>query len=121
MGAFDAWINYFCQALSAQAKDAGSRIRALLAWREDALSALRARGTKGVAVAVTEKLIEFPSLTVKHVATTHNVSVQAANHAVARLSAAGILEEVTGRSYNRVFQAPAVLDILFRPSPMPTR
>lgn len=120
-GAFDEWITYFCQALSAQAKDAESRIRALLAWREDALSTLRARGMKGVALAVTEKLIEFPSLTVKHVSATHNVSVQAANHAVARLAEAGILEEVTGRSYNRVFQAPAVLDILFRPSPTPTR
>ena len=70
---------------------------------------------------MTEKLIEFPSLTVKHVSATHNVSVQAANNAVARLTEAGSLEEVTGRSYNRVFQAPAVLDILFRPSPTPTR
>ena len=121
VGAFDAWITYFCNALSAQAMDAESRIRALLAWREDALATLRARGMKGVALAVTEKLIEFPSLTVKHVSATHSVSVQAANHAVARLTEAGILEEVTGRSYNRVFQAPAVLDILFRPVPTPTR
>ena len=120
-GAFDEWITYFCDALSAQALDAESRIRALLTWREDALSTLRARGMKGVAHAVTEKLIEFPSLTVKHVSATHSVSVQAANHAVARLTEAGILEEVTGRSYNRVFQAPAVLDILFRPAPKPTR
>ena len=75
---------------------------------------------KGVGLAVTEKLIEYPSLTVKHVAATHGVSIQAANNAVARLTAAGILEEVTGRSYNRMFQAPAVLDILFRPGPTRT-
>jgi hypothetical protein len=103
-----------------QAKDAEARIRALLAWREDALSTLRALGMKGVGLAVTEKLIEYPSLTVKHVAATHGVSIQAANNAVARLTTAGILEEVTGRSYNRMFQAPAVLDILFRPGPVPT-
>lgn len=121
VGAFDEWITYFCGALSAQAKDAESRIRALLTWREEALASLRARGMKGVALAVTEKLIEFPSLTVKHVAATHNVSVQAANHAVARLTEAGVLEEVTGRSYNRVFQAPEVLNILFRPAPAPGR
>lgn len=120
VGAFDEWISYFCQALTVQSRDAEARIRALLAWREDALSTLRALGMKGVGLAVTEKLIEYPSLTVKHVAATHGVSIQAANNAVARLTAAGILEEVTGRSYNRMFQAPAVLDILFRPGPTPT-
>ena len=65
-----------------------------------------------------EKLIEFPSLTVKHVAETHKVSIQAANNAVSRLVDAGVLEEITGRSYNRVFQAPGVLEILFRPTSM---
>ena len=79
---------------------------------------LRGKRVKGVALAVTEKLIEFPSLTVKHVAESHGVSIQAANSAVARLSELGVLEETTGRSYNRVFQAPAVFDILFR-SPAP--
>jgi Fic family protein len=116
-GAFDEWITYFCQALSAQAQEAESRIRALLSWRDGALSMLRAKGVKGVALAVTEKLIEFPSLTVKHVAMTNGVSIQAANNAVSRLTTMGILEETTGRAYNRVFQAPAVLDILFRPAP----
>jgi len=43
------------------------------------------------------------------VADTHRVT----NHAVARLAQPGIVEEVTGRNDNRVFQAPAVLDILF--------
>jgi Fic family protein len=116
VGAFDDWIRYFCEALSAQAQDAELRIRDLLAWRDGSLAMLRSNGVKGVALAVTEKLIEFPTLTVKHVAETHGVSIQAANHAVARLAEAGILEEITGRSYNRVFQAPAVLEIVFRRS-----
>ncbi|HEX4902424.1 MAG TPA: helix-turn-helix domain-containing protein [Acidimicrobiales bacterium] len=65
---------------------------------------------------MTAKLIEHPSVTVKAVAEAHQVTNQAANSAVARLTDLGVLEEVTGRSYNRVFQAPAVLDILFRPA-----
>lgn len=49
------------------------------------------------------------------------MSNQTANNAVARLVDAGILGEVTGRNYNRIFQAPAVLDIIFRPAPTPSR
>lgn len=113
-GAFDAWIRYFCETLTAQAQDAESRIRSLLEWRDGSLTMLRARGVKGVALAITERLIEYPTLTVKHVAEAHEVSIQAANSAVGRLASLGILEEITGRTYKRVFQAPGVLDILFR-------
>lgn len=113
-GAWDDWISFFCQALSAQAADAESRIRALLGWREEALAMLRSNRVKGIALAVTEKLIEFPSLTVKHISEAHDVSPQAANNAVNRLVDLGVLEEVTGRTYNRVFHATAVFNILFR-------
>lgn len=76
---------------------------------------LRDKRVKGVALDVAAKLIEFPSLTVKFVAGAHGVSNQAANNAVRRL-VLGVIEEMTGRSYNRVFQAPVVLEILFRPT-----
>jgi Fic family protein len=115
-GAWDQWITFFCEALSAQAQDAETRIRELLAWRDDTTEMLRERKVKGVALDITAKLIEFPSLTVKAEADAHSVSVQAANNAVSRLVEFGVLEEVTGKSYNRVFQAPAVLQILFRPT-----
>ncbi len=86
----------------------------MLAWRDSTLAMLRARRVKGVAIAVTEKLIEHPTVTVKNIADSNSVSVQAANNAVTRLVDFGVLAEITGRSYNRVFSAPAVFDILFR-------
>ena len=113
-GAWDEWISFFCEALSAQASDAESRIRSLLAWRRNTMEMLRANRVKGVALTVTEKLIEFPTLTVKHISKAHGVSPQAANNAAHRLMQLGVLEEVTGRSYNRVFQATEVFSILFR-------
>jgi len=115
-GAFHEWVRFFCDGLGAQAADAEERIRDLLAWRDGSLALLKKERVKGVALDVTAKLIELPSVTVKAVADSHKVTNQAANNAVARLTQLGVLEEVTGRSYNRVFQAPAVLDILFRPS-----
>ncbi len=118
-GAMNEWVTYFCEALTAQAQHAEARIHALLDWRDQALERIRSRRMSGTAVAVTERLIEYPSITVKHVAAAHGVSKQAANVAVARLVDAGILSEVTGRNYSRVFQAPDVLEILFRPGPTP--
>jgi Fic family protein len=120
-GAWDEWISYFCQAIAEQAADAEARIRALLAWRDATLTMLRATRVKGVAIAVTEKLIEYPTVTVKNIAESHNVSAQAANNAVTRLVDLGVLSEITGRNYNRVFSAPAVFDILFRGDASQTR
>ncbi len=116
VGAFEAWVVFFCEGLKAQAKDAEARIRDLLGWRDASLSMLKSKRVKGVALDVTAKLIEYPTVTVRSVAEVHEVSVQAANGAVNRLVALGVLEEATGRSYSRIFQAPAVLDIIFRPT-----
>jgi Fic family protein len=118
-GDFGKWVEFFCDGLGVQAGDAEARIRELLAWRDDTIALLKHRRVKGVALDVAAGLIELPSVTVKAVAETHHVSNQAANNAVARLADLRVLEEVTGRSYNRVFQAPAVLDILFR-TPRPS-
>jgi Fic family protein len=115
-GATGNWIRFFCEGLAAQAQDAEGRIRDLLGWRDETLSQLKAARVRGVALDVVAKLIEHPSVTVKAVAEANDVSNQAANNAVGRLVDLAILEEVTGRSYNRVFQAPAVLEILFRPT-----
>lgn len=115
-GAIEEWVVFFCQGLQAQAKDAETRIRDLLGWRDGTLAMLKGKRVKGVALDIAAKLIEFPSLSVKLVADAHGVSNQAANHAVARLAELGVIEEMTGRSYNRVFQTPAVLAILFRPT-----
>lgn len=115
-GAVEEWVVFFCQGLQAQAKDAEMRIRDLLGWRDAALAVLRDKRVKGVALEIAAKLIAFPTVTVKFVADAHGVSNQAANNAVGRLVKLGVLEEVTGRTYKRVFQTPAVLDILFRPT-----
>jgi len=113
-GDYARWVEFFCEALGAQAHEAESRIRELLAWRDETLVLLKSRRLRGVVLDVAADLIGRPSLNVKTVAEAYGVSNQAANTAVARLVEAGVLEEVTGSNYNRVFQAPAVLDIFFR-------
>ena len=92
--AWDEWIGFFCRAIAEQAADAEARIRALLDWRDSTLTMLRATRVKGVAIAVTEKLIEHPTVTVKNIADSHRVSAQAANNAATRLVDLGVLAEL---------------------------
>jgi biotin operon repressor len=109
-------VQFFCACLVAQAKDAEQRIRDLLAWRTAALEDLKRSKVKGVALEVVNMMIEYPVVSVQHIAAMHGVSNQAANNAVNRLMEHGIVVETTGRPVYRLFRAPAVMNILFRPS-----
>lgn len=115
-GAFDDWVRFFCDCIVAQCRDAEQRIRDLLAWRSTTLEKVRGAGVKGVALGVVEKMIEYPTVSVQHIAAMHNVSNQAANNAVSRLMEYGVLMEQTGRPVYRMFSAPEVVNIFFRPN-----
>jgi len=45
------------------------------------------------------------------------VSANTANHALKRLLEMGVVQEITGKPYARVYAASDVLDLLHRPSP----
>jgi Fic family protein len=111
-GQFDPWVSFFCNAVEEQATDAVGRIGRLIAERDDILSRLRTLNIRGTAVDVVRDLIGYPVLTVRTVAERHGVSNQAANTAVARLVAAGILQEATGRTYGRIFVSGPVMRII---------
>lgn len=114
--AWDEWIRFFCSAVAEQALHAEVRIRALTIWRDAMLEKLRKKRAKGVALAVTKDLISQPTVTVKTISLRYQVSLQAANQAVARLAAMGILKEVTGKHHGRIFEAPDVFSILSQES-----
>jgi hypothetical protein len=60
-------------------------------------------------------LIGYPMLTARMVREKYEVSPQAANNAVGRLSDLGVLRERTQRSYARIFGCDAVLAIVDKP------
>ncbi|MEZ5376585.1 MAG: Fic family protein [Acidimicrobiales bacterium] len=114
-GAIDEWIQFFCEAIANQATEAQERIRRLLSWRDETVEVLRANGRKGSVVDLVPFLIEYPVITVKQAKSLLGVSNPSANGAVNALESMGILVETTGGNYNRVFEAPAVLDVIFGP------
>ena len=115
-GAWDEWITFFCEALSSQAADSVRRIRDLLAWRDRTLERLRNADVRGTAHDVVQRLIGQPMATARSISDRHGVSAGTANHALRRLSELGIVQEITGRPYARVYAAQEVLALLHRPS-----
>ena len=116
-GAWDEWITFFCNALASQASDGVQRIRELLDWRDSTLARLRDAGVRGTAHAVIDRLISQPMTTARAISDHHGVSAGAANHALTRLTDLGVVREITGKPYARVYAASDVLALLHRPSP----
>ena len=116
-GAWDEWIAFFCDALASQAADGVQRIRELLDWRDSTLASLRDAGVRGTAHNVIDQFISQPMTTARAISDHHGVSASAANHALKRLLEMGIVQEITGKPYARVYAATDVLALLHRPSP----
>jgi Fic family protein len=114
-GQYDEWLQFFFSAISAQADDAVSRIDELMAVRAEFLDRLRANKAKGVVLEIVEDLIGYPVITPSQAAALHQVTYPPAARAIDRLVQLGILREVTGRSYGRVFACERVMRIVERP------
>lgn len=115
-GAWDEWIAFFCDALASQAADGVQRIRELLDWRDSTLASLRDAGVRGTAHNVIDQFISQPMTTARAISDHHGVSASAANHALKRLLEMGVVQEITGKPYARVYAATDVLALLHRPS-----
>ena len=72
------------------------------------------RNWGGVIRHVVDELIAWPVMTMPFVAERFGVSAPTAKDAVDRLVDIGVLKEITGRKYRRVFGATDVIDIIPR-------
>jgi Fic family protein len=111
-GEFDPFIRFFCEAVEAEAEAATERVRALMDYRAEMLGNLRRDRIRGIAIDVAESLLGQPVISVGWVVRTHGVSYPTANTAVRRLEQAGVIREMTGRTYGRMFAATQVLRIV---------
>lgn len=108
-GDFEPWVSFFAEAVTVQATDAKTRIERLLEIRSEMLQDLKRDRARGVVLEIVEDLIGYPVITVPQAAALHRVTFPPANNAIDRLVRLGHLQEMTGRSYGRVFAAPAVM------------
>ncbi|WP_207632138.1 Fic family protein [Occultella kanbiaonis] len=111
-GEYDPWIQFFAQGVREQAERSRRRIEDLMACRDHMLESLKAQRAKGVVLELIDDLVGHPIITPSHAAALHGVTYPPANNAIARLIELGFLEEITGRSYGRVFACRRIMEIV---------
>lgn len=109
-GEWNAWLEFFLTGIREQADEAFSRAKSLLLLREEYRQ--RYDDAAPSVQALIEALFTEPIFTVSRAAELIDMSYQAANKAVSRLEADGVVEEFTGQERYREFQASEVLTVL---------
>jgi Fic family protein len=111
-GDFDPWVRFFAEALCARADATTEVIAELIAFQQELRDLVTRNRLKGTSTRLVDYLIAQPVITVPWVQRVYEVTFPAANNAVSRLVEAGVLHEMTGRAYGRVFGARRVLEIV---------
>ncbi|HUP85286.1 MAG TPA: Fic family protein [Acidimicrobiales bacterium] len=111
-GEWDPWIRFFCRALMDQCGQHVEVAKQLLTWLSGVRHQLVERRWTGLIANLTEKLIEWPIVTNVWVQQEHGVKAPTAQSAIDRLVEIGVLKELTGRNYRRVYGATAVMNLV---------
>jgi len=111
-GDWRSWVAYFLRGVLTQANDALERSARLVELRERYRSTLQEAHATSTLLSVVDHLFSRPVFTVRQLEAELGISFATANKAVARLTQAGILTELTGLRRNRLFAANEVLELL---------
>lgn len=109
-GTYEAYLEFFLQGVIEESQRLVVRITALTQHRRRLRSRLPRR-----AQGLLDHLFQNPCITITSAARRLHVSIPTARQAVERLQKAGILREITGARWGRIFQAPAILKALESP------
>ena len=103
------WLLYFLTGVTVTARKGVVQARRLLEMRED----LRRRlGDKPRAVALIDTLFGNPYITAAKAEKVLGVTAPTARQALAQLMKEGVLEEITGRTWGRIYVARPILSAL---------
>ena len=112
-GDWEAWIEYFLRGVKETAEDAALTARRLwTVFREDREKLHSLPGATGSLLQAHEHLQRVPLLSLGKAAIKMNVSLPTATKALQRLQSLGIVREITGGKYGRLYAYDAYLTIL---------
>ncbi|MEA2277329.1 MAG: hypothetical protein QOC78_2289 [Solirubrobacteraceae bacterium] len=107
-GDWDAWIRFFVLGVKEQAQEAADladKLMALQARYREMLLTLRATAN---AIALVDALFENPFVSSRRAQQVLDVSAPTARSAIRTLEQHGILREVTGRNWGKVYRAEEI-------------
>lgn len=111
-GEWDPWVGFFCRAVQEQCDRHVAVAKAMLDWTESLRRSLQERRWTGTIALLAESLIDWPIVTNAWVRERYGISDVAAQRSIDRLVELGVLTELTGRNYRRVYGATEVIDLV---------
>jgi len=102
-GDFNPWVELFANAVELQAREGLEKIQYLLQLRDQMVADLRACGFRGSVIEIAEILIGYPVIDVRTASLLIGKTFEATNVSIGKLVDHGLLQEITGRSQNRLF------------------
>lgn len=112
-GDWAPWIDFFAQAVSAEARSGHDRIMRLLALREEMGETVRSALPRArLAVEIADDLIAYPVLSAAHAQRRYGRSNQANRDAVASLVEVGLLEPYGEARYDRLYWNRRVFQVI---------
>lgn len=116
-GKWQEWISFFLRGLAEQSRDAIVRSDKLLNLWHVYRQSVQTSRSPALLLTLIDNLFDRPYLTFSSAKAVLNVTFRSAQLNVLKLVAAGILKEVPGRKYGRIFIAREIVDILEAPEP----
>lgn len=111
-GDYDAWIHFFANGVQQQAIASAKRVRRLTEVQDVLVAGVLEAGRKGTIVELTRDLIGSPMLAVKDVQAKYEISYPSARQVVMNLVEMGLLREITGGSWGRLYVCDPVYDAI---------
>ena len=108
-GDWAGWLRFFLAGVEETAREAVSQAARILDLHDELRQRFRQRPQ---AAALVEELFANPFVTVSRAARLLNVSYPTARQAVGFLQTEGLLEEITGRSWGRLYLARPILEVI---------
>jgi Fic family protein len=112
-GDWNTWILFFLKGVTEVAQQATRQAGQLVQLRDQFQMQLR---EKPKAAALIDPLFTNPYMTIARAAWVLKVSLPTARQAVKALQDAGILQEVTGRKWGRIYRATAISSAIENPT-----
>jgi len=111
-GRWNEWVSFFLRGIAEKSRDAVQRSEKLLGLWQQYRRKLQSARSSALLLKLVDELFHRPMLTFGQARDVLQITFRSAQSNVQKLVHAGILEEMPGRSYGRIFIAREVLKIL---------
>lgn len=111
-GDWDSWLRYFLEAVRVQANEATELADGLIGLQSRYRHALQSGRATANGLALVDRLFENPIVTAATVERNLGVSAPTARATIKVLEDRGILREISGRRWGRVFRAEEIFELL---------